>query len=288
MEDFTPTDEPVQDVIEDSSPSEENDTEPTDSAEDANAEDSSTPEPDAEGDADTDEGAAPSKGAEKRIKQLSAKLREAEREAAYLRGVAEGKKPEEKAPEPEVQPTLTAKPNRDDFEDYDEYVEALTDYKLEQRQAEATRKAQAETEAARAAEKEANWSKQVSEVAKSRPDFHEVVTSNRALPINKVMADAIKESEHGAEVAYWLGKNPEQASRIAGLTPFAAVREIGRIEERLTSSKSAPTEPKRITGASEPITPLAGKSGGAKDPDKMTDAEWYANYKAEQAQKRAR
>ena len=284
MEDLTIVEETTQDgTIEDSSTSttEGSGTKP---AEGVTPESSPAPEPAAEG-----EDSAPSKGAQDRIRQLVAQKHEAEREAAYYKGIAEGKKPE--VPPVQSTPNLTVKPNPEDFENgaYDPaYIEALTDYKIEQRQQADHAKTKADTDAQKTAEKEANWSKQVSEVAKARHDFNEVVLNNPGLAINKVMADALKESDKGAEVAYWLGKNPGEAARIAGLTPFTAVREIGRIEERLTSSKAVPVEPKRITNAAEPITPLSGKSDGAKDPSKMTDAEWYEYDKAQKAEKYAK
>ena len=75
-------------------------------------------------------------GAEERIGTLTRKWRESQQEAAYWKGIAEGKKagtetPGEK-PAEVVQPA-TPKPRQSDFENYDDYVDALTDWKTDQK-----------------------------------------------------------------------------------------------------------------------------------------------------------
>lgn len=68
--------------------------------------------------------------------------------------------------------------------------------------------------------------------------------------INADMAEFISESEHGADVAYHLGKNPMKAAQIAQMSPIKAARELTRLEAELsakpvvkTSSAPAPIDP---------------------------------------------
>ncbi len=101
----------------------------------------------------------------------------------------------------------------------------------------------------------AAWSEAV-EDAKSRiPDFEQVALSEKT-PIHARMAPFLVESEKGADVAYWLGKHPQEAQRLAELfdrgSPQALV-EFGRIEARL----SAPT-PKTLSTAPKPAPTLSG------------------------------
>jgi len=61
------------------------------------------------------------------------------------------------------------------------------------------------------------------------PDFDETMT-HLYLPTGHAMAEAILDSELGAEIMYWLGKHPTDCKLIGDLEPLSAVREIGRIE----------------------------------------------------------
>ena len=108
------------------------------------------------------------------------------------------------------------------------------------------------------------------------PDFQSVV-SNPLLPINDSMAEFIAESEHGAEVAYFLGKNPIKASQIAHLSPVKASIELTRIEQELASKPQQKT-----TKAPPPINPVGvrGKSSSSSTPSDDDDiATWMAKEK---------
>jgi hypothetical protein len=61
------------------------------------------------------------------------------------------------------------------------------------------------------------------------PDFDDTM-SHLNLPTSNAMAEAILDSELGAEIMYWLGKHPADCKLIGDLEPLSAVREIGRIE----------------------------------------------------------
>jgi hypothetical protein len=70
------------------------------------------------------------------------------------------------------------------------------------------------------------------------------------------MAETIKASDLGPDLAYWLGSNPKEAERISRLSPLLQAREIGKIEAKLGSE---PVQ-KKTTSAPEPIRPVSARA----------------------------
>ena len=67
-------------------------------------------------------------------------------------------------------------------------------------------------------------------------DFDAVINNGLGPFLNASMRESLT-GELGHEVAYWLGKNPAEAARVAGLPPLQMAREIGRIESRVSAPK---------------------------------------------------
>lgn len=169
-------------------------------------------------------------------------------------------------------PATDAAPKREDFETLEDYLEAKADYKVEQKLAEADEKREEkerEREAQRsAADRRRTWDERASKAAEKYEDFDEVVRA-RDLQITPPMAEAIAESELGTEVAYYLGKNPEEAERISKLGPIAQIREIGRLEARFDKEPEKP-----VSRAAKPVEPVGsgkGSDGGIHEPGLSTE-----------------
>lgn len=169
---------------------------------------------------------------------LPARLESLEREVARLRG--------------------TAPPDFSQILDPNEELAEKTAWKVHQRQAteaEARLQSARESAAAEQAQKLAGaWDEQVQEAKERIPDFDTVVTPQT--PIHQRAAPFIVESEKGADIAYWLGKNPDAAKSLYQKfesAPAQALIELGRIEARL----SAPT-PKTVSTAPKPAQTLSG------------------------------
>lgn len=100
------------------------------------------------------------------------------------------------------------------------------------------------------------------EIASKHDDFFDVVGPNFAKAValgTPNMNQAIVESDLGPDLAYHLAKNPAEARRIAALSPISQVREIGRLEARL----SEPSAPKAKTATdAPPATPQVRGTGG--------------------------
>lgn len=112
------------------------------------------------------------------------------------------------------------------------------------------------------------------------PDFREVVmrpVEAGGPPISDFAARFIASSDKGPEVAYWLGKNTNEARRIAHLPEGMQGAELARIEARITS---APTV-RKTSQAPAPVPTIGGtKAVATKDPANMSMAEyseWYAS-----------
>jgi hypothetical protein len=198
------------------------------------------------------------KGVQSRIDELTRARREAERQAAYWREMAETKAQTQAEPEP--------KPTQDKFSTYDEYVEALTDWKASQA-AEKVKRELAQTQA-ETANRQAQtavtetWQQRQSEARKAIPDYDEVLGAAAEVYVAKHVEAALLDSARGPELAYHFAKNPQEVQRINGLSPIQAAMEIGRLEASLV-------KPQRISKAPEPVKPLASGKAGSANPVEM-------------------
>ena len=197
----------------------------------------------------------PKRSARERINELTKRAHEAEREVQRLREASE-RRPAETA----------EKPSPDKFGSYDEYVEALADWRADQRVAESFKKRDAERSqaaAARAAEARAQaWAERQSEFREATPDYDAVVGKS-SVQLAAHVVDTLLDSDSGPELAYHLAKNPETVKRINALSPLAAAREIGRIEATLSIPAAPPVKP--ASNAPAPITPVRSSAPAAVD-----------------------
>ena len=92
-------------------------------------------------------------------------------------------------------------------------------------------------------------------------DFREVAENPQVAAIvvkAPAMNEAIANCENMGDIMYFLGKNPAEAARIAGLNPYQQVMEVARIEDKLKAG--AITEPKTKTPLPppHPVVPAEG------------------------------
>jgi hypothetical protein len=144
-----------------------------------------------------------------------------------------------------------------DYRAPEDYTRAVAEQAVREVGAEilARQASQAQEIAARAAQDV--WAESTAEFREKIPDFDAVV-HNPSLTVTPVMADAIRESSRGAEIAYYLGKNPAEAARIASLSPVSQATAIARLETRVGGTAQS-----SVSRAPQPITILSGRSGSA-------------------------
>jgi hypothetical protein len=109
------------------------------------------------------------------------------------------------------------------------------------------------------------------------PDIDTTLATFARLPVSDIAADLIAESDRSVEIANYLGRNPNEAYRIARLHPAYQGAEIARIEARVAAQPV-----KRISQAPAPVQTV---SGGAGNPGVDLSSLSMADYiKARQAQ----
>lgn len=207
-----------------------------------------------------------------RIDELTRARREAEREAAFWRSQAE-------APASEPKPE---KPTADKFETYDAYVEALADWKADEKVTAALdAREKAATEKAAATQRASTWSDRKAAFATEMPDNDAVMEASE-VPIAQHVADALLDSEEGPRVARHLNDNPDIAEKLNAMTPTQASREIGRLEVMLKPAsatpvpevQATPTADKRPTKAPPPVKPIAQSKSTSVDLGKASMDEY--------------
>lgn len=207
-------------------------------------------------------------GVQKRIDELTRGKRSAERDAEYWRGRAEALA----KPVPVKAETETEELNPDDFDDDADYLRAVAKQtKDELREA-------AEKEK-RAKESEVIMRKVTTQYADARKKYSDFddVALNQSLQVTGAMFEAAVGDNLG-DVLYYLGKNPDEATRIASLSPTQQIKEIGKIETRLTT-----TPPNTTTNTPDPPTTVGGGGGSppVKKEEEMTRAELHAKWDKE-------
>lgn len=178
--------------------------------------------------------------------------------------------------EPKTVETPSDKPKLDDFETYDQYTEALTDWKFDQRAKEQESKSREEALRNEAKKRMETYGAKADEFAKDNPDFDEVVSESDAF--TPIMVQAIQDSDLGPQVAYYLAKNPDEAEKLKGLGVVAMNRALGRIEAKLETNEAKPAV--RTTNAPPPIKPVSRSASTTVDPyNSEMSADEYAKWR---------
>ncbi len=237
---------------------------------------------------ETDDAAAQkprNKGVGKRIDELTREKYDAQRERDYWReqAIRNQRQPEQRQEQASQQHEASDKPTMEQHGfDVAAYTEALYEWHKQQDAKSAQKAKEAESEQERAK----RYLESVQAFAETHPDFYEVF--HGGLPVSESMAQAITETDNPAAIAYYLGQNPEEAARIAAMSPTGASRAIGRIEAKL-ESQAAPVavdtarqpETKTVTKAPPPVTTLSGAPPVVKDLTEMSMADYDAQRRKE-------
>lgn len=201
-----------------------------------------------------------------------------------------------KEPEAQPAPKVDAAPTRDQFDSYEAFLEAKTEYTARKSYREEREKVEQETAKQKAQrERTERVEKFRKATAEKYPDINDRVAAVEHIGIPEHLGDAIAESEFGPDVLNHLVSNPKDFERIAALPQSQALREIGRIEARLEAAQStgqqaaseAPkAEPKKISSVPAPINPVAGKAVTGDGEPSHDNPEAWRRWRDRQVQKK--
>lgn len=192
---------------------------------------------------------------QKRIDEVTRQKYEAQREADYWRGRAEGNV------QPQQPQQQVAPPDR--WEEPEKYDQYLIDQAVQRAREDFSRQQVVRT-----------YEERMAAVRAVKPDFDQVAT-DPTLPVSPTMAHVIWESEKGPEILYHLGSNRSESARIASLPPHLQAAALGKIEASLTTAPPQAQTPK--TPPAPPPKTVSGITTGInKAPEEMTMAEYVA------------
>jgi len=200
-------------------------------------------------------------GFKRRVDKLNQRLSDQARETEFWKQKALEKESPRGQSNERVETTekSNGKPKSDDFDSHEEFVEALAEWKLEQKLADRdakSRASQVQTEYQKAL---STHHARTAEFAKTKPDYEEVISDLGDFRVSAAVEHEIISSENGPELLYELAKDPEEFERICSLPAQAAARAIGRLEERIKSS-SQKKETKIASSAPAPLSPVGSRS----------------------------
>jgi hypothetical protein len=193
-----------------------------------------------------------------RIDQLTRDANTARREAEYWKGRAAAI--EAKANPPAPPPS---KPVPDQFDTYDAYVEALTEWKADERVskklAERDEQQREVGDRARAAVQLGQERRGCKSQVRRLRQRAVAVRSQRRM---RMSPNYCSTPSKGAELAYYLDRNPDIADKLNGMSEKQAAREIGRIEARLSAEAPAP-----VDESTQAATPPQARARGRQAED---------------------
>ena len=202
----------------------------------------------------------------------------ADRRAEARYAALEAQIAELKQPKP-AEAKTESEPKRTDFESYEAFVEARAEWRADQKVIKRLEEFEGKTakkdEDSKRARAQQEFEKRVSNVIeagqKAYPDFDAVINEaveDGLIPTKGALYEAIMDSEMGEKLVYHLAKHPSEAERINKLGPLAQVRELGKLEDRLSAKK----EPR------ETMEPIGGRTTNSTGPlnDSLSTEAWIA------------
>lgn len=207
------------------------------------------------------------RGVQKRLDKLTREKYEAMQQAEYWRQQAQQR--------PQAQPAQAAQPAAQAHQDGkptleacgndpETYLEALAEWKADQRWKERERQVAEQAKQQEAAKVRSSHLDREKAFAEAHPDYYDTAYT---APINysPSMLEFITGSERGPEVAYYLAQHLDEAKTIESLPPLRQGIALDRIEQKVAATPAVSTEApaRQVTQAPQPPATVA-PSGTAR------------------------
>lgn len=182
------------------------------------------------------------------------------------------------------------RPQSKDFDDYDKYTEALTDWKLEEKEfnkEQESKKTQAATAEARQKETFDAYNKAVSAARGEHEDFDEVVGREDLLVPMVVQAAIVGMRGQGPEVAYQLASDPELCTRLSEIATedgdSAALVAFGKwVAVNFEDEQKPEPVVRKVAAKPAPIKPVGGSGTKSNVPMDELDYRDFRRIRDEQ------
>lgn len=199
-------------------------------------------------------------GFQKRIKELTDKVRERDQRIAELSAARQ-----------DSDANAGAAPKREDFASYEEFVEARAEWKAEQT-VERKERERAEQASVQAKEEHAaTFRDEMENDAAEDPAFAKAWATVTAdgFPISPEIRDFVAESDDPHSLIEWLANNRAEAAKLYRAEPAQVSRALARVEAGIASkpparTPQAPPPPPTVNGRSTPRIDMV-KLAGNKD-----------------------
>ena len=202
---------------------------------------------------------------EKRFRELTTRAKQAEAEKQALEARLQELESKVAPPKAEEADHVGEKPTRAQFNNVDEYAEALAEWSAEKALVERDKQEQQRKIEEQRQEVIKSWSQKLEKVKAELPDFDDMVASSQ-VQVRDEIKDAILESDVGPQILYQLASDDDLAQRISSMPVNKALKELGKLEvqfERKEAPAEVKSEPVARSKAPAPIKPLtAGKGTG--------------------------
>jgi hypothetical protein len=178
--------------------------------------------------------------------------------------------PQQQAAQAPAQPRAPeGKPTRAQFATDDAYVDALTDWKLDQRD---LKQREQQYQAHNQQFEQQVKGKVQTAFAKAEKLAGFDADAFAELPVSDAMTGAIIDSDTPEKLMLYLQQNPAEAERIAQLPPARQAAEIGKLEVKALAAK-----PPARSNAPAALSPARGAGGGGGMPD-PSDTKAYIRW----------
>ena len=228
--------------------------------------------------------------AKKRIKELTKAYRTEAREKEYWREQAL-KQPPKPEQAPPAQEKVEGKPTLAQFNyDQEQYLEALSDWKVERKLTERDKAAKERADALVKVEQARKFQTKLEEFEERNPGAWAQI-AQAPMVTSPAMLEYVQEADNGIDVAHYLSQHIAEANSISQMSPYLATKALDAIasklqpveytdddEEEEEEPERAPWQPPKppkagqpkVTRASEPPVTVATTSTPRKPLERWT------------------
>lgn len=227
---------------------------------------------------------------EKRIARQTAANRETQRQLQEERAQREAV--QKRLAEYEARKPLDDKPSKDDFDNEDDYIDAVADWKINQKAKAAEKKEpnidEIVEQRLKVKEQETAFRTKEENFRKENPNYDDATVVVNGLmanvnpnhPSTKAFAQVLLTAPNPPALIHYLGTHPAEAVKMLQMNPFEITDALGEIiDNKLAPTAKVNNDPAEIPEAlPKPPSAIRGSVKVNKTPEQMTGRELLEKY----------